>query len=109
MTARNSEKARRICVDTHAWVNLLGRLCMTCHVCGTTIDLVHKKPKWRADHIKRHAEGGKETPDNLWPICIDCDAGEGGKAADDTKTVAHGKRMSDRHLGIKQSRGWGRR
>lgn len=105
---RNSTEARRICVDTHSWLNLLGRLCMTCHVCGGTIDLVHKKPKWRADHIRRHAEGGKETADNIWPICIDCDTGPDGKAAQDTKAVAHGKRMSERHYGIKE-RGWGRR
>lgn len=32
---------------------------------------------------------------------IDCDAGTDGKAADDTRTIAHGKRMNDRHDGIK--------
>jgi 5-methylcytosine-specific restriction endonuclease McrA len=75
-------------------------------VCGSTIDLVATKPShWRADHIVRHAEGGKEVPDNLWPICIDCDAGKDGKAAEDTKTVAHGKRMGNRHDGVKL-RGW---
>lgn len=103
---RNSAKARRICVDTHAWFNLLGRKCLTCHVCGSTIDLIATKPSdWRADHIVRHAEGGKEVTENLWPICIDCDAGKNGKAAEDTKAVAHGKRMSNRHDGVKL-RGW---
>lgn len=100
--ARNSNKARRTCVDTHAWFNLLGRKCLTCHVCGCTIELLSTRPdKWRADHSRRHAEGGKETADNLWPICIDCDTGPDGKAAQDTKTIAHGKRMADRHDGVK--------
>jgi hypothetical protein len=99
---RNSSKARRICVDTHAWINPLGRKCLTCHVCGCVIDLVATKPEhWRADHIERHAEGGRETAENLWPICIDCDSGTDGKAADDTRAVAKGKRMADRHDGVK--------
>lgn len=99
---RNSEKARRICVDTHAWFNLLGRKCMSCHVCGGTIELLSTKPNgWRADHIQRHAEGGKETAENIWPICLDCDTGTDGKAADDTRAVAHGKRMANRHDGVK--------
>lgn len=34
---RNSTKARRICVDTHAWFNPLGRKCLTCHVCKGVI------------------------------------------------------------------------
>ncbi|CAB4146666.1 hypothetical protein UFOVP1157_42 [uncultured Caudovirales phage] len=99
---RNSAKDRRTCIDTHAWFNLLGRKCLTCHVCNCTIDLIATKPSdWRADHIQRHAEGGKGTGDNLWPICIDCDTGPDGKAAQDTKTIAHGKRMADRHDGVK--------
>jgi hypothetical protein len=99
---RNSAKDRRTCVDTHSWYNLLGRKCLTCHVCNGTIELVATKPAhWRADHIQRHAEGGQGTADNIWPICIGCDAGPDGKAAQDTKTIAHGKRMSDRHDGVK--------
>lgn len=99
---RDSTKARRICVETHAWHNLLGRKCLSCHVCGDVIDL-HKDPtKWRADHIRRHAEGGTETAENLWPICLDCDTGKDGKAANDTKEVAKGKRVGEKHYGIKR-------
>ena len=32
---------------------------------------------------------------------IDCDTGPDGKAAQDTKTIAHGKRMANRHDGVK--------
>lgn len=105
---RDSVKARRICVDTHSYIGPLGRKYMDCHVCKLPIDLVNTKPSdWRADHIKRHAEGGGDTPDNLWPICIDCDAGADGKAAEDTKAVAKGKRMGNRHDGVKvPGRAW---
>lgn len=117
---RNSARARRICVDTHAWFNLLGRKCLTCHACGSPIDL-HKTPNgWRADHIKRHAEGGREVAENLWPICLACDTGPGGKAAEDTKAVAKGKRIADKSDGVRRKKrafpkrpkdqqwGWGR-
>lgn len=106
---RNSTKARRICIDTHAWFNLLGRKCMTCHVCGGTIDLVAGKPEWRADHVRRHAEGGLETAANIWPICVPCDTGPDGKAADDTRAVAKGKRMGDKHFGARVKRGFPKR
>lgn len=106
---RNSTKARRICVDTHAWFNLLGRKCLTCHVCSRTIELLKEPQGWRADHIKRHAEGGGETAENLWPICLDCDTGTDGKAADDTRAVAKGKRMADKHDGVKVKRPWPKR
>jgi hypothetical protein len=107
---RNSTRARRICVDTHAWFNLLGRKCLTCHVCGSTIDLVATKPhEWRADHIRRHAEGGEETAENLWPICIGCDTGSDGKAADDTRAVAKGKRVADKADGVRVKKPWPKR
>jgi|CXWL01.1.fsa_nt_gi hypothetical protein len=104
MTPRNSTKARRTCVDTHAWFNMLGRKCMTCHVCNGTIDLVKSPTNWRADHIHRHAEGGTDDAANIFPICLSCDTGPDGKAADDTRTVAKGKRIADKHDGIRKTR-----
>jgi hypothetical protein len=101
---RDSAKARRICVDTHHWHNLLGRKCLTCHVCKGVIDLVKDTTRWRADHIRRHAENGEESAENLWPICLDCDTGPDGKAAEDTRVVAKGKRISGRHDGIKRTK-----
>lgn len=101
---RNSTKARRICVDTHVWFNLLGRKCLTCHVCKGTIEIWCKPWAWRADHIKRHAEGGQETAENLWPICTGCDAGKDGKAAEDTRTVAKGKRIADKADGVRRTK-----
>ena len=102
---RDSTRARRICVDAHKWVGPLGRWFLTCHRCRSAIDLVRSPDGWRADHIRRFAEGGEDTAKNLLPICLACDAGIGGKAADDTSEVAKGKRVRDRHLGIRRRKG----
>jgi hypothetical protein len=74
---------------------------MDCHVGKHPIDPV--RDKWRADHIRRWAEGGEDTPENLWPICLKCDVEE--KAPDDTREVAKGKRVYEQTYGIRQSKG----
>lgn len=72
---RNSTRARRICWNTHKTVHVgTGEQVMICHECKQYIDPI--RDQWRADHIVRHAEGGEDTPDNLWPIHISCDAGQ---------------------------------
>ncbi len=102
---RDSYRARRICFDAHKWLGPLGRWFLTCHVCKGHIDALYESKKWRADHIRRSAEGGLDTPENLWPICIDCDSGTDGKAAQDNKDIAKGKRVSAKHfLGRTQSK-----
>lgn len=101
---RNSRRARRICRETHQQMDHLGRLIMICH-CGCRGIIYPKSSSWRADHIRRWSEGGRDTPDNLLPILLACDAGTDGKAAQDTKTVAHGKRMADRHYGYRPRKG----
>lgn len=100
---RNSTKARRICFEAHK-IESDGFIFLRCHVCKHELDPVREK--WRADHIRRHAEGGEDTAENLYPICMDCDGGVGGKAADDTIQVAKGKRNRDKHFGIKQKTGF---
>jgi hypothetical protein len=101
---RNSTKARRICFEAHKIQGLFTPWLLMCHRCKLMIDPVREK--WRADHIIRHAEGGKETAENLWPICLTCDTGTEGKAAEDTRTVAKGKRNADRHFGIRRGTGF---
>lgn len=88
---RDSVKARRIVFANHAWQSEAGQWRLTCHMCKSDIDPVRKN-SWRADHIRRWAEGGEDTPENLWPICMDCDA---KKAPHDTSEVAKGKRVKD--------------
>lgn len=99
--SRDSTRARRICFDAHKQTDPQGRIYMVCHLNKCIIDPVRKR--WRADHIRRHAEGGEDTPENLWPICEECDINF--KAPNDTTEVAKGKRVSDQHFGIKVSRG----
>lgn len=106
--SRNSVKARRICFDTHKKVDENGHVYMICS-CGCGMRFNPAITKWRADHGARHAEGGKETATNLWPIIEKHDAGPDGKAAKDAKEIAHGKRASERHFGVKQSRGFPKR
>jgi 5-methylcytosine-specific restriction endonuclease McrA len=89
---RDSVKARRICFDAHKWANAAGQWRLTCHRCKIVIDPIRKN-SWRADHIRRWAEGGEDTPENLWPICVPCDVQF--KAPHDTSEVAKGKAVRD--------------
>lgn len=103
---RNSTRARRICFDAHRTTDHLGRTILICHLNKCVIDPV--RDEWRADHIRRHADDGEETAENLLPICKVCDVEE--KAPQDTREVAKRKRIADRHYGIKRSsRGFRRR
>ena len=104
MTARrrDSVKARRICFETHKWKDHLGRWRLTCHLNKCAIDPA--RDKWRADHIRRWAQDGEDTPENLWPICKHCDQTE--KAPEDTSEIAKGKRVYERHYGIRRPEGF---
>ena len=97
---RDSTKARRICFDAHRFTGPLGRPVMKCHYCDSLIDPI--RDQWRADHIRRHAEGGEDTAENLWPIHLTCDVQH--KAPNDTREVAKGKRASNKHFGIERKR-----
>lgn len=100
---RDSLKARRITFETHKWKDHVGRWRLTCHLNKCVIDPTLGST-WRADHIRRWAEGGEDTPENLWPICKHCDQTE--KAPKDTSEVAKGKRVYERHYGIRRAKGF---
>lgn len=102
--SRDSTKCRKIVVEHHAFRNPSGRLTLRCHVCDCWIDVLKQPKFWRADHIRRYAEGGADTPDNLFAICMDCDGGKDGKAADDTREVAKGKRVVEKHYGLRRTK-----
>lgn len=95
---RNSSRARRICADTHTRRDHLGREVMDCHVCRIPMN-VHTSG-WEADHIRRHAEDGEDTADNLFPICPRCHF---DKSRRDTSEIAKGKRARDRSRGVRRS------
>lgn len=98
---RDSRRARDICLKTHGIFDQHGRIYMVCHCggkdCKKIIDPL--KDSWRADHNARWSDGGRDTPENLWPILTACDAGKEGKAAKDTKVIAHGKRAGAKLMG----------
>jgi len=98
---RDSTKCRRICFTAHRFYNAAGQVRLRCHICKVELDPTDRKPEkgWRADHIRRWAEGGEDTAENLWPICMACDA---TKAPRDTREVAKGKRAGEGHYGIKR-------
>src|SRR5262245_62145870 len=88
---RDSVKARRVCYEAHRWENSAGRWRLTCHVCKIEIDPIRRED-WEADHIRRWADGGEDTPENVWPICIACHE---KKSPKDTIEVAKRKRVRD--------------
>lgn len=97
--ARNSTRARRICFEAHKKKSHGGGYTLACHVCRGVIDPV--RDYWEADHIRRWSEGGEDTADNLHPICKSC---AGIKNPSDTRDIAHGKRASEKRLGIRKSK-----
>lgn len=103
---RDSVRARRVCFEHHRQQDNLG-VFLRCAICERRIDPVRQSREWRADHWPtRWADGGTDTPENLRPICLSCDAGPKGKAAEDTREIAKGKRIRERHFGIRQKKPW---
>lgn len=104
---RNSTRARRICFDKWKQTDEAGHIYMICQCgkgtrpdCGQRIDPIRQR--WRADHgIRKWANGGEDTSENLFPVLEKCDREL--KAPEDAKEIAKGKRISDRHFGIKRS------
>lgn len=72
---------------------------MVCHDCGVRLDPAIDR--WEADHIRRHAEGGDDSPENVWPICVPCHR---DKSKLDTTAVAKGKRCGAKRNGIKRAK-----
>ncbi len=100
MSRLSSTATRRICFDTHKREHpLTGRIIMYCGTCDCEIDPV--RSEWEADHVIAVAIGGSNESDNLQPLCTHCHK---AKTKGDVKTIAKGKRVADKHFGIKRSR-----
>lgn len=102
---RDSTRARRITYQTHRKFDAAGKAYMLCHCgrelrksCGQRIDPV--KQKWRAHHNIPWAEGGEDTPENLFPILVSCDVEF--TAPEDTKRIAKNHRIRDRREGVRR-------
>ncbi len=105
---RNSTRARRVCFEAHRQFDEDGRAYMICQCgrgsrasCGQRIDPV--RDRWRADHgIRPWAEGGKDTPDNLFPILTACDVEFTAK--EDARRIAKNKRVYEKHNNIRKTK-----
>ena len=100
----SSTKTRRECFDRCKWTDpVTGRIMLTCHICGLPLDPA--RTKWEAEHVKRRALNGDDSPANILPAHEEGCHEEKTKA--DIRDNAKGKRVSDRHYNIKQSSGFG--
>jgi hypothetical protein len=74
-----------------------GRRVLYCHKCDAMLDpVVHA---WELDHIVARAIGGSDEPDNLAILCVPCHR---AKTKTDVTSIAKGKRMAEKHYGIKR-------
>lgn len=101
---RNSTRARAICLATHLKYDEQRQPYMVC-TCTPACKMRFNPAKtaWRADHARRWAEGGRDTPDNLFPILTAHDIAV--KAPNDTREVAKGKRFHVKHFGGRAPKG----
>ncbi len=104
---RDSTRSRRICFETWKRFDVSGRAYMECQCgrqlrpsCGQRIDPV--RDKWRADHgVQPWAEGGRDTPANLFPILTACDVEFTAKQ--DVARIAKNRRVYEKRNGIKKT------
>jgi len=94
-------KARRECFAEHKWNDEAGKIWLTCCFCGGRIDPARER--WEAEHNIRHALTADNSPNNVRPCHPHCHK---PKTAEDISENAKGKRVSDKHFGLR-SKGWG--
>ena len=93
-------KYRRDCFNAHKFEED-GETWLTCHLCQGRIHPATEP--WIAEHSVRRAVGGSDAPSNVLPAHQRC-AREKDKV--DISENAKGKRVSDKHFGIVEKRGW---
>ena len=96
----SSAKLRRLCFEANKQKDELG-VFMICHLTGARIDPV--RDEWDAEHVVRRAASMDDSAKNLKPALR---IPHREKTKIDNSETAKGKRVSDKHFGIK-SRGWG--
>lgn len=93
-------RARRECFEAHRWSDEAGKIWLTCHICGGSID--PGKEPWEAEHIIAVTLGGSDHPDNVRPCHVKCHK---SKTSKDITANAHCKRTRDKHFGLRR-KGW---
>lgn len=75
---------------------------LDCYLCGGKIR-PQRGEKWEAEHVVRRSVGGSDDPSNVRPAHKDCHA---PKTKVDISENAKGKRVSAKHFGIVEKKGW---
>lgn len=96
---RNSTRDRRICFEAHKREDAAGKY-LICYLCQ--IKIRPATEEWEADHIRRHAEDGGSTGENLWPVHVKCHKVKTNTV--DKKEIAKGKRVKDKVFGIRKTK-----
>lgn len=96
---RNSVKDRRECFDRFKYVDALGRTVMDCHICGGVV-APSAGDKWEADHVVPLAWDGTDVR----PAHTRCHKQKTAKK--DIPAIAKGKRIYERHYGIRRAKGF---
>jgi 5-methylcytosine-specific restriction endonuclease McrA len=96
----SSTKVRRECFDRWKYADpLTGRMMMDCHICGAQIDPGKNPNGWEAEHVIRRVLSEDDGVENVRPAHTHCHK---PKTAADLRENAKGRRVSDRHFGIKR-------
>jgi 5-methylcytosine-specific restriction protein A len=101
MSKRLSSTAlRREAFNRHAKDHpfIEGRKILYCAICDAQIDPLLQV--WELDHITPLAISGNNEPENLQIACVHCHK---EKTKTDVTSIAKGKRMAEKHYGIKRS------
>lgn len=105
-TRGSSESARRKCLQYWGIKTGMG-LRMFCKGKGCKIMIDPVRDRWEADHTIPIAENGADECPNIKPLCKFCHDHKTNK--EDKPRIAKGKRIRDRHYGVKRSTGFGKR
>ena len=96
-------KARRDCFHAHKRNDENGRVYLVCHICKSNIDPACEA--WEAEHVLRKALESSDDPINVYPAHAKCHR---TKTTEDNRETAKGKRVSDKHNGIRRKQGFSR-
>lgn len=94
-------KARKDCFHAHKRLDAEGRVYLECCFCDAKIDPATEA--WEAAHLVRHTLTRDNSPENVKPAHFKCHRATVPK---DITENAKGKRVSDKHFGIKKKSGF---
>ena len=98
----SSTKVRRECFDYWKRLDEAGTPYLVCYMTGARI-YPSRGDQWEAEHSVRRSSGGSDKPPNVKPVLV---SAHKPKTSSDITENAKGKRVAEKHFGIKR-KGWG--